>query len=155
MMRKVLMPLFLLLFSSMMLAQEYNNVVVTLTDGTSRTISLSEKPIVTIANGKLVIKTDMSTTEFDRANVARFNFVSDLVGIDEISSDDNEVIKDGDNLYFSNLPENSLIKIYTADGSLVKSMTVSGAYKISLADFSAGVYIVSVNGVSTKIAVTR
>ena len=47
------MPLFLLLFSSMMLAQEYNNVVVTLTDGTSRTISLSEKPIVTIANGKL------------------------------------------------------------------------------------------------------
>lgn len=155
MMRKVLMPLFLLLFSSMMLAQEYNNVVVTLTDGTSRTISLSEKPIVTIANGKLVIKTDMSTTEFDRANVARFNFVSDLVGIDEISSDDNEVIKDGDNLYFSNLPEDSLIKIYTADGSLVKNMTVSGAYKISLADFSAGVYIVSVNGVSTKIAVTR
>lgn len=155
MMRKVLMPLFLLLFSSMMLAQEYNNVVVTLTDGTSRTISLSEKPIVTIANGKLVIKTDMSTTEFDRANVARFNFVSDLVGIDEISSDDNEVIKDGDNLYFSNLPENSLIKIYTADGSLVKSMTASGAYTISLAEFSAGVYIVSVNGVSTKIAVTR
>lgn len=155
MMRKVLMPLFLLLFSSMMLAQEYNNVVVTLTDGTSRTISLSEKPIVTIANGKLVIKTDMSTTEFDRANVARFNFVSDLVGIDEISSDDNEVIKDGDNLYFSNLPEDSLIKIYTADGSLVKSTTASGAYKISLADFSAGVYIVSVNGVSTKIAITR
>lgn len=155
MMRKVLMPLFLLLFSSMMLAQEYNNVVVTLTDGTSRTISLSEKPIVTIANGKLVIKTDMSTTEFDRANVARFNFVSDLVGIDEISSDDNEVIKDGDNLYFSNLPEDSLIKIYTADGSLVKSTTASGAYKISLAEFSAGVYIVSVNGVSTKIAVTR
>ena len=155
MMRKVLMPLFLLLFSSMMLAQEYNNVVVTLTDGTSRTISLSEKPIVTIANGKLVIKTDMSTTEFDRANVARFNFVSDLVGIDEISSDDNEVIKDGDNLYFSNLPEDSLIKIYTADGSLVKSMTASGAYKISLAEFSAGVYIVSVNGVSTKIAITR
>ncbi len=149
------MPLFLLLFSSMMLAQEYNNVVVTLTDGTSRTISLSEKPIVTIANGKLVIKTDMSTTEFDRANVARFNFVSDLVGIDEISSDDNEVIKDGDNLYFSNLPENSLIKIYTADGSLVKSMTASGAYKISHAEFSAGVYIVSVNGVSTKIAITR
>jgi hypothetical protein len=155
MMRKVLMPLFLLLFSSMMLAQEYNNVVVTLTDGTSRTISLSEKPIVTIANGKLVIKTDMSTTEFDRANVARFNFVSELVGIDEISSDDNEVIKDGDNLYFSNLPENSLIKIYTADGSLVKSMTASSAYIISLAEFSAGVYIVSVNGVSTKIAITR
>ena len=155
MMRKVLMPLFLLLFSSMMLAQEYNNVVVTLTDGTSRTISLSEKPIVTIANGKLVIKTDMSTTEFDRANVARFNFVSDVVGVDRISSDDNGVIKEVDNLYFSKLPENSLIKIYTADGSLVKNMTASGAYKISLADFSAGVYIVSVNGVSTKIAVTR
>ena len=149
------MPLFLLLFSSMMLAQEYNNVVVTLTDGTSRTISLSEKPIVTIANGKLVIKTEMSTTELDRANVARFNFVSDVVGVDRISSDDNGVIKEGDNLYFSKLPENSLIKIYTADGSLVKNMTASGAYKISLADFSAGVYIVSVNGVSTKIAVTR
>ena len=149
------MPLFLLLFSSMMLAQEYNNVVVTLTDGTSRTISLSEKPIVTIANGKLVIKTEMSTTELDRANVARFNFVSDVVGVDRISSDDNGVIKEGDNLYFSNLPENSLIKIYTADGSLVKSMTASGAYKISLAEFSAGVYIVSVNGVSTKIAITR
>lgn len=154
-MRKILILSFLLFGCRVISAQEYNNVVVTLSDGTSQTISLSEKPIVTIANGKLVIKTDMSTTEFDRANVARFNFDAEVDGVDEILSDDNGVTKDGDNLYFSNLPENSLIKIYSADGSLVKNMTASGAYKISLAEFSVGVYIVSVNGVSTKIAVTR
>lgn len=136
-------------------AQEYSNVVVTLTDGTSRTILLSERPIVTIANGKIAIKTEMTTTEFDRANVSRFNFVADVDGVDEIPSDYIGVIKDSDNLCFSNLPENSFIKVYTADGSLVKSMRVSGSYRISLAEFSTGVYIVSVNGVSTKIAVTR
>ena len=153
-MRKLILAL-LLLSVVVTHAQEYSKVVVTLTDGTSRTISLSEKPIVTIANGKLVIKTDMSTTEFDRANVARFNFDAEVDGVDEILLDDDGVTKDGDNLYLSNLPENSLIKIYTADGSLVKSMTASSAYTISLAELSAGVYIVSVNGVSTKIAVTR
>lgn len=153
-MRKLILTL-LLLSVVVTHAQEYSKVVVTLTDGTIRTISLSEKPIVTIANGKLVIKTEMTTTEFDRANVSRFNFISDVDGIEEIESDVQDVYKDGDNLCFSNLPENSLIEIYATDGTLLKRETASGTYKITLSDFSAGVYIVSVNGVSTKIAVTR
>ena len=153
-MRKLILAL-LLLSVVVMQAQEYSKVVVTLTDGTIRTISLSEKPIVTIANGKLVIKTEMTTTEFDRANVSRFNFISDVDGIEEIESDVQDVYNDGDNLCFSNLPENSLIEIYATDGTLLKRETASGAYKISLSEISAGVYIVSVNGVSTKIAVTR
>ena len=153
-MRKLILTL-LLLSVVVTHAQEYSKVVVTLTDGTIRTISLSEKPIVTIANGKLVIKTDMTTTEFDRANVSRFNFISDVVGIKEIESDAQDVYNDGDSLCFSNFPENSLIEIYATDGTLLKRETASGTYKITLSDFSAGVYIVSVNGVSTKIAVTR
>lgn len=153
-MRKLILTL-LLLSVVVTHAQEYSKVVVTLTDGTIRTISLSEKPIVTIANGKLVIKTEMTTTEFDRANVSRFNFISDVDGIEEIESDIQDVYNDGDNLCFSNLPENSLIEIYATDGTLLKRETASGAYKISLSEISAGVYIVSVNGVSTKIAVTR
>ena len=153
-MRKLILTL-LLLSVVVTHAQEYSKVVVTLTDGTIRTISLSEKPIVTIANGKLVIKTEMTTTEFDRANVSRFNFISDVDGIEEIESDVQDVYNDGDNLCFSNLPENSLIEIYATDGTLLKRETASGAYKISLSEISAGVYIVSVNGVSTKIAVTR
>lgn len=154
-MKKLLILSYLFFVTMVLLAQEYSKVVVTLTDGTIRTISLSEKPIVTIANGKLVIKTEMSTTEFDRANVSRFNFISDVDGIEEIESDVQDVYNDGDNLCFSNLPENSLIEIYATDGTLLKRETASSAYKISLAEFSAGVYIVSVNGVSTKIAVTR
>ena len=153
-MRKLILTL-LLLSVVVTHAQEYSKVVVTLTDGTIRTISLSEKPIVTIANGKLVIKTEMMTTEFDRANVSRFNFISDVDGIEEIESDVQDVYNDGDNLCFSNLPENSLIEIYATDGTLLKRETASGTYKITLAELSAGVYIVSVNGVSTKIAVTR
>ncbi len=153
-MRKLILTL-LLLSVIVTQAKEYSKVVVTLTDGTSTTISLSEKPILTIANGKLVIKTDLTTTEFDRANVSRFNFIADVSGIDGIESESNDVYNDGGNLYFSNLIENSLIKIYATDGTLLKRETASGVYKISLAEFSAGVYIVSVNGVSTKIAVTR
>ena len=153
-MRKLILTL-LLLSVVVTHAQEYSKVVVTLTDGTSRTISLSEKPIVTIANEKLVIKTEMTTTEFDRANVSRFNFISDVDGIEEIESDIQDVYNDGDHLCFSNLPENSLIEIYATDGTLLKRETASGTYKITLAELSAGVYIVSVNGVSTKIAVTR
>ena len=153
-MRKLILTL-LLLSVVVTHAQEYSKVVVTLTDGTIRTISLSEKPIVTIANGKLVIKTEMTTTEFDRANVSRFNFISDVDGIEEIESDVQDVYNDGENLYFSNLTENSLIEIYATDGTLLKRKTASGTYKITLAELSAGIYIVSVNGVSTKIAVTR
>lgn len=137
-------------------ATEYAGILVTMIDGTSTTIRIDEKPIVTISNNKLIIKTTEATAEFDRAKVARFNFLDEESGIDGVQANESAFVKqEGDLFIFNNLPADSEIKIYNLEGVLMKNETATGDYALSTADLISGVYIVSVNGVSTKIAVTR
>lgn len=63
-----------------------------------------------------------------------------------------EVVNKGGVLSFANLPADSEIKLYSVDGKLLKSEVVTDNYSIIITNLTNGVYIVNVNGVSTKIA---
>lgn len=133
-------------------AEGYAGILVTMVDGSTATISFDENPVIKLQPEKLIVQTDVATTEFDRSAVARFNYVTDLSGVDAIKYGDFEVKDNGASLHFSNLPADSDIKLYSTEGKLLKSATATGSYHIGIADLPAGVYIVNVNGVSTKIA---
>lgn len=154
-MKHLLLITLVLLFTGSMQSKSYMGVSVTLTDGAETVIPFSGQPKVTITDGKLIIMTETATAEFDRSTVARFSFVSETTGVDEAMLGNNTIVKDGGSLCFNNLADGSVVKIYTADGQLVKNISASGSFTLNLDGFSAGVYIVSVNGVSTKIALTR
>lgn len=124
------------------------------TDGSSTIISMEECPIVKFIGDKLLVTTDVSTTEFERPKVKTFNYISPS-SIDGINNDGNVVSNTGDSLQFGNLPANSEISVYDVSGKLVKNATADGSYRINISDLSAGVYVVSVNGVSTKITIKR
>lgn len=144
-----------LLLTMYMSAMAFTGLKVTLTDGSSTVISMSERPVVKFIGDKLVVTTDVSTTEFNRSKVKTFNYQAVISSIDDISGDGNMVSNIGESLQFSNLPTGSVITVHDVSGKLVKSATADGNYRINISDLSAGVYLVSVNGVSTKISVNR
>ena len=133
-------------------AEGYAGILVTMVDGSTITISFDENPVIKLQPEKLIVQTDVATTELDRSAVSRFNYFTNLSGIDLIGKDDIDVVGSGSSLYFSNLPADSDIKLYSTEGKLLKSATATGSYHIEIADLPAGVYVVNVNGVSTKIA---
>lgn len=143
-----------LLLTLSMSAIAFSGIEVTLTDGSSMVISMDERPVVTFSGSKLVIKTDVSTTEFERSKVKTFNYLSSS-SIEEINVGDCKVNNTGESLQFSNLPAGSEITVHDVSGKLVKSTVAEGSYRINITDLSSGVYVVSVNGVSTKISVNR
>ena len=151
-MRKLLLTMSLMAMGVVSYAEGYAGILVTMVDGTTATISFEENPVIKLQPEKLIVQTDVATTEFDRSAVSRFNYVTDLNGIDIIGKDDVAVVGNGSSLYFSNLPADSDIKLYSTEGKLLKSATATGSYHIGIADLPTGVYIVNVNGVSTKIA---
>ncbi len=143
-----------LLLTLSMSAIAFSGIEVTLTDGSSMVISMDERSVVTFSGSKLVIKTDVSTTEFERSKVKTFNYLSSS-SIEEINVGDCKVNNTGDALQFSNLPAGSEITVHDVSGKLVKSAVAEGSYRINITDLSSGMYVVSVNGVSTKISVNR
>ena len=132
----------------------YSGIEVSMTDGSSVVISMKEHPVITFSGDKLVVKTVDSTTELDRSKVKTFSYLSSS-SVETVQVGDYTVDNTGTSLRFSGLPAESEITVHSVDGKLVGRATASGDYSIDLSGYSAGTYIVSVNGVSTKIAVKR
>lgn len=143
-----------LLMSVSISASAYSGIEVTLTDGIGMLITMSERPVITFSGDKLVVKTETGITELDRSKVKTFNYLTSS-SVEEINVGDCKVNNTGDMLLFNNLPAGSEITVHDVSGKLVKSATAEGSYRINISDLSAGVYVVSVNGVSTKITIKR
>ena len=150
-MRKFLFAIMLMVWGIAAHAVDYVGILVTLVDGSTVIVSFEENPVIKLQPDKLVVQTDVATTEFNRANVARFNYVTDLSGIDAIAQEQFQIKNNGDALYFNNLPTDSEITLYSTEGKLLKRCAATGNYTINIADLPSGIYIVSVNGISTKI----
>lgn len=132
----------------------YSGIEVSMTDGSSVVISMNEHPVITFSGDKLVVKTVDSTAELDRSKVKTFSYLSSS-SVETVQVGDYTVDNTGTSLRFSGLPAESEITVHSVDGKLVGRATAAGDYSIDLSGYSAGTYIVSVNGVSTKIAVKR
>ena len=139
-------------------ATKFSEILITMLDGSTTTVLIDKKPIVKVNNNVMTIESTTGTTiELDRAKVARFNFIDETnTNINTVQYDQPlSVEKNGDLLIFNNLTPNSEIRIYSFDGILIKSVNVSGNYTLNTLDMPSGVYIVTVNGVSSKIAITK
>ncbi|MBE6318938.1 MAG: T9SS type A sorting domain-containing protein [Bacteroidales bacterium] len=150
-MKKTILSVILMAFGVLSHAESYEGILVMLVDGTTTTISFSEKPVIKFQSDKLVVHSDAVSTEFDRLKVARFNYVTDLSGVDGIDRSAVTIGNNGSTLYLSGLPTDSAIDVYSSDGKLLESVRATSNHTIEISGLPAGVYIVSVNGVSTKI----
>lgn len=142
----------LILIALSVSAMAFSGLKITMTNGSVLSISFSDQPVVKFVGEKLVINTVVSATELDRSKLKTFNYI-EASSLDDINDGRNIINNSGDNLLIENLPVNSEITIYDISGKLIKCAIVEGNYKINISDLLAGVYVVSINGVSTKITI--
>ena len=143
-MKKIIFTLLLLICQTLAFANG-SALLVTLKDGKKAGYILSEKPSVTFAGSKMIIKVNDASTEYNVADVSTFTFVdeSEISGIDQLSQGStkfeyrNGTVK----------AEGATIQVFTLDGKQLKS----GVSTVSLIGQPNGVYVVKMNNQVIKI----
>lgn len=115
---------------------------------------LTEEPVTTFDDGKLVIKTNLTTSTFQLENILRYTYEGEMTPINAPLIQDGEIrYSQGDNLMrFDGLSDGTSVTLYSADGV---QLSVQYAQKgqpsiVSLANYPTGVYIVKVKDVTYK-----
>ncbi|MCH4156008.1 MAG: T9SS type A sorting domain-containing protein [Muribaculaceae bacterium] len=153
--RKLVIILMLMIGSAMAaVAQEFTTLVIQMKDGSSTKVQMLQQPKITFSGDTLIIKTMGTKLEIPRSKVKRFNYI-DESGVDGVKTSAAKFSQHGDRLIFTGLPTGSLIAVYGIDGRLMREAEAAGSYEISLSELAAGIYVVSVNGASTKITIRR
>ena len=157
MMKRKFVTLLLPLITLLATASEFQKKLVVWTkDGTQVMYALNEKPKVTFTETDMVIATDYLEANYAIENIVRFTYESDEkpTSIEDLETTNTPFVYDGEFILFSSLKTNSIISIYALNGTLVFNKTVqtAGQFCIPLSKLRSGVYLVSVNGLTYKIA---
>lgn len=114
---------------------------VTLTDGTTPTFVLADKPVVTFPGSDVAFTTGEATVEFDRSRVVNMEFEDVAMGVDTMTDED-------DFRYIGGvISAAGRISVYTLDGTLC----LSGNDTLPTTDLPAGAYVVKTSGHAVKI----
>ena len=133
------------------------NLVMWSKDGSKiATYALTGKPKVTFNENKFAVECEGIEIEYyELDNLARFTYEKDTeTAIRSITTDKGMFAMNGGVLTFSSLKANSIISIYSLNGTLVLKETIpqAGEYVLNIANLNSGVYMVNVNGSTYKIA---
>lgn len=135
---------------------ELYNFVIWAKDGTKiAENALNEMPIVTFDNNSCIISslcTDMVL--YDLENIARFTYEkTDVTGVINMMKDEGPFSINCETLIFPSLKANSIVSVYTLNGTLVfsKRINQSGQYAFPLTNLTQGIYMIHVNGSTYKI----
>lgn len=123
-------------------------------DKTTVLYDLSDEPVTTFENGKLVIKTSSSTVEYPVKDILRYIYEGVRTGIDNITYDNSVLVKEEqDKLSFLNLKTGSEVYLFNANGRLLDVQRSNGtdAVSVSLSSRPQGVYFVKCGNETIKL----
>ena len=123
-------------------------------DKTTVLYDLSDEPVTTFENGKLVIKTSSSTVEYPVKDILRYTYEGVRTGIDNITYDNSVLVKEEqDKLSFLNLKTGSEVYLFNANGRLLDVQRSNGtdAVSVSLSSRPQGVYFVKCGNETIKL----
>ena len=154
-MKKKLLMLLLSFISLSAIADETKSfLVVWAKDGTQVAYALAEKPKIMFTETDLIIKANEVEVNYPLNNMARFTYeADDFTAIRNLRTDEVSFNLDGESLIFPALHANSTVSLHSLNGALIFSKTVhtAGEYSFPLSNLNAGVYVVTVNGLTYKI----
>ncbi len=142
-------------------ATGYKSVVINKMDNTTMSIAMEGDMTTSIANGELNLSCAKGDITMMISDVRNWTFstksgASDLwAGIELPIGDEVTCIMESDRILIENLPQNSVVALYTIDGRTISSATVGGNYELSLVGLQHGVYVLTYNNKSLKIAVAK
>lgn len=153
-MKHLLVFILLLLPFSMVIAEDADSrLVVWRTDGSKIVYSLSEQPKTTFTSEGVVITTNTVSVTYPLTQIVKYTYEGIASGIESVTNDGRILVsQDGYNFKFSNLKENTLVQVYSVNGSLISTHKSEGKQiSISLRDHANGVYIIKVGDTSYKV----
>ena len=121
-------------------------------DGNKVAFALEEKPKITFTESELIISTK-ENNHYALENIAKFTYEQIPADVRNLLDDTPAFLLDGQSLLFPSLKANSTVSVSSLNGTTVFKKTVKsdGEYAFPLANLQAGVYLVSVNGLTCKI----
>lgn len=141
-MKKLILPV-LMLFASFGAFAEGTALKVLLTDGSSATFVLSEKPTVSFSGTEMNIVSPDASTSYHRSDVASISFVKEISAIRDVEATD-AIYRFIDNVFEAQSCE---ISVYSLSGVKV----AQGFDCLSLESLQSGVYVVTAGNQSIKI----
>ena len=133
-----------------------NCFVVWLSDTEKHVYPLSEKPMVTMANGLFTLSTINTTVTYQHDKVVKFTLTSDeTVGIEQVEEQRQPTVERfADHVVISGSKANSPVSIYNMSGRLVGTQRTDGTgyAEVQLSQLPAGIYVVKTEHVTIKIA---
>ena len=153
-MRKILFLLLSCFCFSALADEPKKQLVIWAKNGTKVAYALAEKPKVTFTTTDLVVTSNGLEVNYTLSEMARFTYESDaLTAITNLNNGKTSMSLYGESLLFPALTEGSTVAIYDMGGKTIlsKSITTTGEYSFPLSNLNAGVYMVSVNGLTYKI----
>lgn len=131
----------------------YHTVTVTVKEGESMSFRLADELTVRFNDLEMTISSPNfdNTVIIPKENISEF--IHSTAGINDVTADASAPEFADGMLSFTNLPEGSIINVFNTAGQLIKSETASGCYQLPLSTLAAGIYVVTVNKSTFKIAV--
>ena len=141
-------------FASRALAQTVElHTLITLKDGQQQEYYLTEDDRISFeGQEKLVINTQGSAIQVAIDDIQRIEFV-DTLGETEIEASSPFFYPNPvkNTLVLGNVEGQQLIRVYTAEGRLVKLLNAKANEKVDVSNLTAGMYILNINGKNFKL----
>lgn len=120
-------------------------------DGKTTDVELFTQPCVEFQNDKVLITSTVLNMEYPKEQVLRFTYKGATVGVTAPKTEA-DMSRDGDRLVFHNVKVTDRVSIYTTNGIRVPvRLNRSGnTATLSLSQIPSGVYLLSVNGRTSK-----
>lgn len=154
-MKQILSAIFLLLAQITAVAEApIPSLIVWKTDGSKIIYSLGEQPKTTFSSEGIVITTSTLSVTYPLSEIVKYTYEGiDESDIETIMGDEGfSMSQNGYNFLFSNLKENTVIQVFSANGILISSHINDGKQiEVSLVNQSNGIYIIKAGDVTFKV----
>jgi len=133
-------------------AAVYHGLTVSLNDGTTVSVELSDEFSATFTGSHLHLVSATREVDVPREKLVSFAFTGED-GIDAVDADGDAPVVGGGKISFTGLADGTVVAVHDLAGRLLSQEVVSGSHTVDLGSLAPGVVIVSVNGVSYKVNV--
>lgn len=132
-------------------AQDNATLVLWLSDGTKTDIEVSQLPQIKFENDKVIITSSVLNMEYKAEEVLRFTYKGEETAISPFQ-DEAGVSQENGRLVFHGISSANQVSVFSTNGTRIPvSLSKNGGfYSLSLSTIPTGVYILKVNGKTSK-----
>ena len=151
---RCLEALVMLLASVTVMADGPVQLNIHLVDGTVESIQLYTRPQVTFESDRVIFTSSVATFSYDAQQVLRFTYSGGSLSDKVASPDAGDLFRQqGEQILFDVTIKASDVQLFSEDGKRLPAtiQTANGRPSLSLKHLPAGVYVLSVNGRTSKV----